>query len=30
MAADEAREMEAVGWSDGLIADTAEEPIRHD
>ncbi len=29
MAADEAREGEAGAWSDGLIADVAEEPARH-
>ena len=29
MAADEARESEARAWSNGLIADVAEEPTRH-
>ncbi len=29
MAADEAREADAVGWSEALIADTAHEPDRH-
>jgi hypothetical protein len=28
MAADEAREREAAGWSEGLIADVADEPHR--
>jgi predicted CopG family antitoxin len=28
MAADEAREVEAAAWSDGLILDVAEEPRR--
>ncbi|MGH7041133.1 MAG: hypothetical protein ACREFY_03250 [Acetobacteraceae bacterium] len=30
MAADEAREADAAAWSEGLIADTAQEPRRHD
>ncbi len=29
MAADEAREHEAQAWSEGLIADVADEPQRH-
>lgn len=29
MAADEAREREADAWSEGLIADVADEPRRH-
>jgi hypothetical protein len=29
MAADEAREAEAVGWSDGTLEDVADEPQRH-
>jgi hypothetical protein len=29
MAADEARESEAEAWSEGLIADVADEPQRH-
>lgn len=29
MAADEARESEAEAWSEGLLVDVANEPIRH-
>lgn len=29
MAADEARESEAEAWSEGLLADVADEPVRH-
>ena len=29
MAADEAREAEAEAWSEGLIGDVADEPVRH-
>lgn len=29
MAADEARETEAAIWSEGSIADLADEPLRH-
>jgi predicted CopG family antitoxin len=29
MAADEARDAEAEEWSEGLIADIAQEPARH-
>ena len=29
MAADEAREAEAMAWSEGSIADVADEPLRH-
>jgi hypothetical protein len=30
MAADETREREARDWAEGLIADVADEPRRHD
>ena len=30
MAADESREQDAVLWIEGLIADVADEPRRHD
>ena len=29
MAADEEREAEATAWSEGSIADVADEPLRH-